>query len=105
MISFNVPPYVGTEMEYVREACAVNRKICGDGPFTKKCSEWLEKRFDSNKILLTTSGTSALELAAILCDLHPVMRSFCRASLFLPLPRRFKWLVPPWCSLTSVLEL
>ena len=71
MISFNVPPYVGTEMEYVREACAVNRKICGDGPFTKKCSEWLEKRFDSNKILLTTSGTSALELAAILCDLHP----------------------------------
>ena len=71
MINFNLPPYVGTEMEYVREACAVNRKICGDGPFTKKCSEWLENRFNSNKILLTTSGTSALELAAILCDLHP----------------------------------
>lgn len=35
MINFNLPPYVGTEMEYVREACAVNRKICGDGPFTK----------------------------------------------------------------------
>lgn len=71
MICFNIPPYVGTEMEYVREACAVNHKICGDGPFTKKCSKWLEERFDSEKILLTTSGTSALELAAILCDLHP----------------------------------
>lgn len=71
MICFNIPPYVGTEMEYVREACAANHKICGDGPFTKKCSKWLEERFDSEKILLTTSGTSALELAAILCDLHP----------------------------------
>lgn len=71
MICFNIPPYVGTEMEYVREACAVNHKICGDGPFTKKCSKWLEEHFDSEKILLTTSGTSALELAAILCDLHP----------------------------------
>lgn len=71
MIDFNVPPYVGTEMEYVREAAAVNHKICGDGPFSKKCHEWLEERFGAKKALLTTSGTGALEMAAILCDLHP----------------------------------
>lgn len=70
MINFNVPPFVGDEMKYVREAAEVNRKICGDGPFTKLCTEWLEQRFQSQKILLTTSGTSALEMAAILCDLH-----------------------------------
>lgn len=71
MINFNVPPYIGTEMEYVKQA-AENRKICGDGPFTKRCHEWLEKSLGgASKVLLTTSGTSALEMAAILCDLHP----------------------------------
>ena len=39
MISFNVPPYVGKEEKYIRQAIA-NRKICGDGEFTKKCSQW-----------------------------------------------------------------
>lgn len=71
MISFNIPPFIGSEIDYVREAAAVNRKICGDGPFTRRCSEWLENRFSSKKILLTTSGTTALEMAAILCDLNP----------------------------------
>lgn len=71
MISFNVPPYVGTEMEYVREAAEENHKICGDGPFTKKCNEWIQDRFGVQKALLTTSGTAALEMAAILCDLQP----------------------------------
>lgn len=71
MIDFNVPPYVGTEMDYVREAAEVNRKICGDGPFSRKCHAWMEERFDAEKVLLTTSGTAALEMAAVLCDLHP----------------------------------
>lgn len=71
MIDFNVPPYVGTEMEYVREAAEVNHKICGDGPFTRKCHAWLEERFHAEKVLLTTSGTAALEMAAVLCDLKP----------------------------------
>ena len=44
MIPFNVPPFVGTEIKYMNEVVD-NRKICGDGPFTKKCNEWLEKRF------------------------------------------------------------
>ena len=42
-------------------------KICGDGEFTKKCSAWMEDRFKAKKVLLTTSGTSALEMAALLC--------------------------------------
>lgn len=48
-----------------------NHKICGDGEFTKKCSEWMEQRFGAKKVLLTTSGTSALEMAALLCDIRP----------------------------------
>ena len=71
MISFNVPPFVGTEIEYVREAVEQNHKICGDGPFSKKCHAWLEERFHARKVLLTTSGTDALEMAAMLCDLRP----------------------------------
>lgn len=71
MIDFNVPPYVGCEMDYVRDAAEVNHKICGDGPFTRKCHAWLEDRFSACKALLTTSGTAALEMAAILCDLKP----------------------------------
>ncbi|WP_165249428.1 dTDP-4-amino-4,6-dideoxygalactose transaminase [Adlercreutzia sp. ZJ141] len=71
MIDFNIPPYVGTELDYVRQAVEGNRKICGDGPFSAKCHEWIEGRFNATKALLTTSGTAALEIAAILCDLKP----------------------------------
>lgn len=71
MIEFNVPPYVGNEMDYVREAAEVNHKICGDGPFSRKCHAWMEERFNAEKVLLTTSGTAALEMAAVLCDLKP----------------------------------
>ena len=69
MIPFNIPPYVGKELEYVREAMEKNHKICGDGPFTKKCNEWMEKRFNVEKVLLTTSCTHAMEMAAILADI------------------------------------
>ena len=70
MINFNVPPHSGNEEKYIAEAIS-NHKICGDGSFTKKCNEWLEKRFNDKKVLLTTSGTSALEMAALLCDVKP----------------------------------
>lgn len=70
MIHFNVPPFVGTEFDYMREAVE-NHKICGDGPFTKQCNRWLEDRFHADKVLLTTSGTSALEMAAVLCEFQP----------------------------------
>ena len=71
MISFNVPPYIGNEMDYVRESAEVNHKICGDGPFTKKCHAWLEERFGVRKALLTTSGSTALDMSAILSQIQP----------------------------------
>ena len=70
MINFNVPPFVGKEIQYINEAIA-SHKICGDGAFTKKCHAWLEERFQSGKMLLTTSGSSALDMAALLCDIQP----------------------------------
>lgn len=68
-IDFNVPPYYGTELEYVKEAIG-NHKICGDGPFTKRCNAWMEERFSAQKVFLTTSGTTALDMAALLCGLE-----------------------------------
>lgn len=69
MIHFNVPPITGEEIKYISEAVA-SHKISGDGAFTKKCSEWMENQFNANKVLLTTSGSSALDMAALLCDIH-----------------------------------
>lgn len=69
MINFNVPPYIGKEDEYIKEAMIKNHKLCGDGPFTKKCNEWMERKFKSEKVLLTTSCTHATEMAAILADI------------------------------------
>ena len=63
-ISFNRPPFVGKETEYIKEAVEKNGMICGDGPFTKKCSEWMKERFQTKNVLLTTSCTHALEMAA-----------------------------------------
>ncbi|MCR4661426.1 MAG: dTDP-4-amino-4,6-dideoxygalactose transaminase [Clostridia bacterium] len=70
MIDFNVPPYVKESSTFVEEAIKLH-KICGDGTFTKKCNEWLEKRFNVQKVLLTTSCTTALDMAMLLCDLQP----------------------------------
>ena len=83
MIEFNVPPFVGPEIEYVEDAIK-HHKICGDGPYTERCSGWLEKRFSCEKVLLTTSGSSALEMAALLADIKPgdevIMPSFTFTS-------------------------
>ncbi len=70
MINFNVPPFTGKEYEYIKEAVD-NQKICGDGPFTKKCNEWIESKTGCNKALLTTSCTHATELSALLADIQP----------------------------------
>ena len=70
MINFNIAPFTGKELEYIKQAID-NHKICGDGIFTKKCSAWLEERFHAQKVLLTTSGSAALDMAAMLCDLQP----------------------------------
>ncbi len=70
MIHFNVPPVTGKEITYIQQAID-SHKICGDGQFTKKCNEWLEKHLEGHKVLLTTSCTSALEMAAVLCNVKP----------------------------------
>ena len=70
MVPFNVPPCTGNEMKYIGEAVA-SHKICGDGQFTRKCSAWMEERFGAHKVLLTTSGTTALDMASLLCELQP----------------------------------
>ena len=69
MISFNVPPYVGKELDYIRDAVEQHR-ISGNGKYTKLCSSWMEETFHSEKILLTTSGSAALDMAALLCNLQ-----------------------------------
>ena len=70
MIRFNVPPFTGREMEYMKTAIE-DHKICGDGQFTRKCNAWIEEKTGTAKALLTTSCTHATEMAALLADIQP----------------------------------
>lgn len=70
MINFNIPPYIGTEEQYIIEAIR-NQKICGDGSFTKKCNAWIEETTGISKALLTTSCTHATEMTALLAGIKP----------------------------------
>jgi len=70
MIPFNKPYMQGNELNYIAQAVS-NGKISGDGAFTKKCHEFFEKKYGFKKVLLTTSCTDALEMAAILLDIQP----------------------------------
>jgi dTDP-4-amino-4,6-dideoxygalactose transaminase len=70
MIPFNKPYVTGQELEYLRQSVETG-KISGDGPFTRRCHAWLEKRLGGGKALLTSSCTDALEAAALLCDIEP----------------------------------
>lgn len=70
MINFNEPPYMEKSIDYIRKAVE-NKKICGDGEYTKKCNAWLEEHTGTKKALLTTSCTHATELAAILSEIKP----------------------------------
>ena len=69
-INFNVPPFTGREMIYIKQAVDA-QKICGDGQFTAKCNKWIENKTGCEKALLTTSCTHATELAALLTDIGP----------------------------------
>ncbi|MDF2568347.1 MAG: dTDP-4-amino-4,6-dideoxygalactose transaminase [Oscillospiraceae bacterium] len=69
MIHFNIPAYVGTELDYMKTAIQ-NNKICGNGNFTKRCNQWLENHTKTQKSILTTSCTHSLELASILCEIR-----------------------------------
>lgn len=83
MIQFNVPPYVGREGVYIKEVMQSHR-LSGDGKFTKLCNSWMEDRFKAQKVMLTTSGTTALDMAALMCDINPgdevILSSFTFSS-------------------------
>ena len=70
MINFNQPHLTGKEAHYMYQA-VYNGKLSGNGEFTKKCQQFFETRYGFRKTLLTTSGTDALEMCAMLCDLKP----------------------------------
>jgi len=82
-IPFNKPPYIGKELDYIAKAIAA-QKICGDGFFTAMCSKRLEAQTGSAKVLLTTSCTHAMEIAAMLMNTKPgdevIMPSFTFVS-------------------------
>ena len=84
MIPFNKPPFLGAELEYIRQAIVINSKISGDGRYTKQCNTWIEENTKIKKALLTTSCTHALEMAAILCNIKEgdevIMPSFTFVS-------------------------
>ena len=69
-INFNVPPFTGKEIIYIKQAVDA-QKICGDGQFTAKCNKWIEDKTGCEKALLTTSCTHATELAALLANIGP----------------------------------
>lgn len=71
MIDFNRPHLTGNELKYIHQAVVDNLKISGNGEFTKECQHFFEEKYGFKKCLLTTSCTDALEMAAILCDIHP----------------------------------
>ena len=70
MINFNQPHLTGKEAHYMYEAVSAC-KLSGNGAFTKRCQAWFEQRYGFRKCLLTTSGTDALEMCAMLCELKP----------------------------------
>ena len=71
MINFNIPLNYGNGLRYIQEAIEVNRKVSGDGEFTRKCSEWFQEKTKTKKLLLTTSCTHALEMSALLSNIVP----------------------------------
>ncbi|UKB84311.1 dTDP-4-amino-4,6-dideoxygalactose transaminase [Chryseobacterium sp. MEBOG06] len=70
MIPFNKPFIIGNELTYIEEAVK-SGKISGDGMFTKRCQNFFEQKYDFPKVLMTTSCTDALEMAALLCNVEP----------------------------------
>jgi dTDP-4-amino-4,6-dideoxygalactose transaminase len=83
-IPFNKPFIIGKELSYIEKAAMVNSHLSGDGPFSKLCHQWLEEHLGCKKAFLTTSGTAAIEMAAVLFGFKPgdeiIMPSFTFVS-------------------------
>ena len=95
MIPFNKPYFSGRELGYIEQVCH-STTLSGNGEFTKLCHGFFEKKYGFKKALLCTSGTDALEMCAMLCDLQPgdeavageelgMIRFGSRVDVFLPL--------------------
>lgn len=69
-IPFNKPHLTGKEAHYMYKA-VFNGKLSGNGEYTKRCQQFFEEHYGFRKCLLTTSGTDALEMCAMLCNLQP----------------------------------
>ena len=102
LIHFNVPPFIPSAIEYMRDAVE-RHKICGDGRYTKLCNSWIEEQFGCRKALLTTSGSAALDMAALLCDVKPgdevILPSFTFSST------SWAWSITSWnksCSFATI---
>lgn len=81
MIPFNIPPYCDKSIDYIHDAVN-SHKICGDGKYTKLCSKWMEERFKSPKVLLSTSCTTAAEMAALLLNIKEGDEVICPSYTF-----------------------
>ncbi len=68
-IQFNIPAFIGNEEDYIHEVIA-SHSICGDSKYTKKCNKLIEETLCAKKVMLTTSGSSALDMAVMLCDIR-----------------------------------
>jgi len=102
MIPFNKPFIIGRELEYITDAVASGH-LSGDGKYTKKCSEWMERRFNAQKVLLTHSCTAALEMAAILADIGPGDEVIFPSYTFVSTVNAFvlRGAIPVWCEIRS----
>ena len=83
MIDFSRPVYVKQSMSYIQQAVEQNH-LCGDGSFTRRCTEWMEEHTGTRKAMFTTSCTHAMELMALLMEIKPgdevIMPSYTFAS-------------------------
>ncbi|MDA3799808.1 MAG: dTDP-4-amino-4,6-dideoxygalactose transaminase [Kiritimatiellae bacterium] len=99
-IPFNKPFIIGKELYNIAQA-VFSGHLSGDGQFTKKCHEWIEKKYGANKVLLTHSCTGALEMAAILCNIQPGDEVIMPSYTFVSTANAFvlHGAVPVWCDI------
>ncbi|MDA3823486.1 MAG: dTDP-4-amino-4,6-dideoxygalactose transaminase, partial [Bacteroidales bacterium] len=99
-IPFNKPFIIGKELEYIRQAVEYGH-LAGDGQFTKKCNRWMEEHFNAKSVLLTHSCTAALEMAAILADIHPDDEVIMPSYTFVSTANAFvlRGAIPVWCDI------
>ena len=87
-IAFNIPHLTGKEAHYIYQAVYSGR-ISGNSSFTKKCHDFFQNKYGFEKVLLTSSGSDALEMAAVLIDIQPGDEVIVPAYTFVSTARSF----------------